>query len=388
MTTGETRLSKPQNVGMATSRRPVCTAREDLVTAVFAACTVGGLLADAWAHSNIVDTIESFFTPWHGLLYGGFFATAAWTFWLGLRRRGNAPRKWREDWPVGYALGAMGAIGFLVGGLLDMIWHSIFGTEVNLEIAFSPSHLLLSFSGLFLLTSPVRSWWATGEGGLRAVAGVLSLALGTVFGSVLLTAFSAFRSTAPTMEYDHVQGSASDLAASLGIASYLITTLVLALPLLLAHQRRPTPGTATAIVAISGLFACITQQLPANLTAAASGAIIGAALTDLAMRRLDATRGHDAALRLPIAGALFATLVWTGHLLGLHLTDGLRWPAELATGSVAFAAVIATALGVIAQRPDIPAGARKRSGDAGRRSMEHIATSQLGWESSGRGGKK
>jgi hypothetical protein len=372
MTTGQTRLSEPQNIVTATMGRPACTPREDMVTTVFAACTVGGLLADAWAHSNIVDTIESFFTPWHGLLYGGFFATAIWTFWLGLRRRGAAPRRWRESWPAGYALGAMGAIGFLAGGLLDMIWHSIFGIEVNLEIAFSPSHLLLSFSGLFLLTSPVRSWWATGEGGLRAAAGVLSLALGTVFGSILLTTFSAFRSAAPTLDYDHVRDSAGDLAARLGIASYLITTLVLVVPLLLAHQRRPTRGTASALVAISSLFACAVLELPINLTVAAGGAIIGAVLTDLALRRLDTVRGYDAALRLPIAGALFATLVWSGHLLGLHLADGLRWPAELVTGSVAFTAAIAIALGILAQRS----------------STVHIATSQRGWETSGRGGKK
>ena len=204
---------------------------------------------------------------------------------------------------------------------------------------------------MFLLTSPVRSWWATGEGGPRAVAGVLSLALGTVFGSILLSTFWAFRSTAPTMEYDKTLGSIGDLQASLGLASYLITTVMLAVPLLLAHQRRPTPGTATTIVAVSSLFACIMQELPVNLTVAALGAIIGAALTDLVLSRLDAVRGHDAALRLPIAGAVFATLVWTGHLLGLQLADGLRWPPELVAGSVAFAAVIAIALGSLAQGP-------------------------------------
>jgi hypothetical protein len=49
---------------------------------------VGGALADAWAHTNIIDEIESFFTPWHALLYGGFTGTAAWTFWLAYRRGG------------------------------------------------------------------------------------------------------------------------------------------------------------------------------------------------------------------------------------------------------------------------------------------------------------
>lgn len=351
MTAGETRVSEPPNTVAAPTGHIVCTAREDFVTAMLAACMVAGSLTDAWAHTNIIDTIESFFTPWHALLYGGFLAIAIWTFWLGLRRRDRSPGWWRQGWPVGYALGALGAIGFMVGGVLDMIWHTIFGIENSLEIAFSPSHLLLSFSGVFLLTSPVRSWWTTGEGGLRAAAGVLWLALGTAFGGILLLNFSAFRSTAPTMEYEPVHGSLSELEASLGMSSYLITTVVLAVPLLLAHRRWPTPGTATTIVAVTSLFACIMQELPVNLVAAAIGAIIGAALADLALSRLDAVRGRDAALRLPIAGAVFATLVWTGHLLGLHLTDGLRWPPELVAGSVAFAAVIAIALGSLAQCP-------------------------------------
>ena len=322
------------------------------MTALLATCMLGGLLTDAWAHTNIIDTIESFFTPWHGLLYGAFAAIATWTFWLALRRRRTIPRWWRDGWPVGYAVGAAGAVGFMLGGLLDMVWHTIFGIELTLDIAFSPSHLVLSFSAMLLLTSPVRSWWASGDGGLRAAAGVLSLAVGTVFGSVLLTTFSAFTSTAPTRSYDHVQGSPSHLDAALGMASYLITTLVLVTPLLMAHRRRPTPGTATAIVAVVSLFACIMYELPATLTAAAFGAIIGAALTDLALLRLDAVRGRDARLRLPIAGALFATLVWTGHLLGMHLAEGLRWPAELVTGSVAFGAVIGFVLGSLASAPD------------------------------------
>lgn len=332
------------------------TPREDLVTTALAACMTGGLLTDAWAHTNILTSIESFFTPWHGLLYTAFAALAAWTFWLALRRRASTPRWWRDGWPIGYAAGALGAVGFAVGGLLDMVWHTIFGIEVSLDIAFSPSHLLLSFSAMLLLTSPVRAWWSTGEGGPRAVAGVLSLALGTVFGSVLLTSFSAFASTAPTRVYDHIQGSTSHLDTALGMSSYLITTLVLAVPLLLVLRRRPTPGAATTLVAVVGLFACVTYDLPATQTAAALGAIAGAALADLAIARLDTVRGPDAVLRLPIAGAVFATLVWTGHLLGMHLATGLRWPAELVTGSIAYSAVICVLLGCLVQTWQHPAG--------------------------------
>src|SRR6266536_2878593 len=65
----------------------VTTPAEDAVTATLGALLVGGSLADAWAHTNILNELESFFTPWHALLYGGFTASAAWTYWLAYRRR-------------------------------------------------------------------------------------------------------------------------------------------------------------------------------------------------------------------------------------------------------------------------------------------------------------
>lgn len=327
------------------------TPGEDLITTFLAACMVAGVLTDAWAHTNRFETIESFFTPWHGLLYTGFAAIAAWTVWLAYRNRATTPRWWRHGWPVGYALGAVGAAGFLVGGFLDMVWHSVFGVELSLDIAFSPSHLLLSFSAALLLTSPVRSWWASGEDGRRAVAGVLSLAFGTVFSGVLLTTFSAFTSMAPTRSYDHIQGSPSHMSAQLGMVDYLVTTVLLVLPFLLAYRRRPVPGIATAIVAVVGMFASIMYDLPGTRTWAAVGAIVGAVLADLALVRLDAVRGRDAVLRLPIAGALFPALVWTGHLVGMHLAGGVRWPAALVAGSVAFSGVIGLILGSLASPP-------------------------------------
>jgi hypothetical protein len=309
---------------------------------------VGGLLADSWAHTNIQDTIESFFTPWHAMLYSGFTLTAAWTFWLAYRRRSVTPHWWRH-WPVGYLLGAVGTVGFAVGGFFDLVWHTIFGVEVSLDITFSPSHLVLAASATLMLTSPARAWWATGGNGLRAVTGMVSLALGMTFGSVLLTTFSAFKSVAPTSPYDHVVGSPSHVATALGMACYLITTVVLMVPFLMSYRRRPTPGTATALVAIVGLFVAAMQNLPAAQTTAVVGAIVGAALADLGLYRLDVVRGSDAPGRLAAAGALVAALVWSGHMVGLQLSVGVAWPPELWAGTVVISALVGAGLGALAE---------------------------------------
>lgn len=59
-----------------TAPAPRLSAREDLLTVAFAGWLVLGLFVDGWAHNT--DKPETFFTPWHGLFYSGFVATALW----------------------------------------------------------------------------------------------------------------------------------------------------------------------------------------------------------------------------------------------------------------------------------------------------------------------
>jgi hypothetical protein len=328
----------------------VTSPHEDAITAFLGALLVGGVLTDAWAHTNRLSTIENFFTPWHAMLYTGFAATATWTIWLAYRRRTSA-RWWRHDWPAGYAVGAIGAAMFAAGGLGDMVWHTVFGIEVGLKTALSPSHLLLDMGAVLLVTSPLRSWWAAGPGGPRAAAGLVGLGLGVTMATVLMLNVSPFVTTAPTQTYEPGMTNASHLAAVRGLASYLIYTIVVVAPFLLVHRRRPTFGAATAVVGFVAAFAVLTFDVPRVQFIAALAALVGAALADLAVLRIDAVRGPDAPLRLPLAGAVVAALVWSGHLLGLHLAEGVRWPPELWAGTVVLTALLGGLLGGLAARP-------------------------------------
>jgi hypothetical protein len=329
------------------------TPREDLVTAILGAGIIGGTITDGWAHTNLLKQVqqEGFFTPWHALLYSAFAATAGWTFFLAYRRRDRAPRWWVDGWPTGYRLGAVGVVVFLVAGICDMIWHTVFGIEATIDALLSPSHLLLCVGSVLVLTSATRSWWSAGGGGLRAAAGVLALALGTTSVSIFLLYASAFDSLAPTAAYDGRQDTVGQLQAAHGIASYVITMGLLTVPLLLAHRRRTTPGLATALVTLVSLFPILTHEFPATKTGAALAAIAGAALVDLILFRLDRTRGFDAPLRLPIAAAVFASVVTAAHLVGIALQAPIHWPVELWTGSVVVVAGVAAALGGLAARP-------------------------------------
>src|SRR5262245_41431215 len=110
----------PRLAPQASSRlRPLAAQRDDLIAVLCGVLLIGGVLADAWAHTNILKPDSTFFTPWHALLYSGFASTAAWTWWLALRRRHEVARWWRDGWPTGYALGAIGTVVFAVGGAVD-----------------------------------------------------------------------------------------------------------------------------------------------------------------------------------------------------------------------------------------------------------------------------
>jgi hypothetical protein len=327
------------------------TPTEDLVTAILAACVVVGATSDAWAHANLLGQLqrEGFFTPWHGLLYGGFAASAVWTLSLAFRRRHRVARWWLDGWPVGYRLGAVGVLVFFVAGLGDMVWHTIFGVEASLAASLSPTHLLLVCGAALMFTSPLRSWWAAGGGGgRRAVAGVLSIALTTTLASMLLQYASAFGLASAVETYDLVVATPGSFNASLGLDSYMITTVLLVIPLLLVHRRSPTPWIVTALVVPVSLFPVILHNLANPQLGGALAAIIGAAIVDWILVRLDDARGVEAALRLPLAGVVFAVVVWPAHLLGLQLSGGIQWPVELWTGVVVLTAAAAGALGTLA----------------------------------------
>jgi hypothetical protein len=361
------------NATSGTSTRHTTTPREDAIAVVLNACLVAGAMADGWAHVNIVDTLEGFFTPWHAVLYTGLTGSAAWIFWLAYQRRGVSPLWWRDGWPAGYRLGALGVLLCLAGGLADLVWHEALGVEVGLEATFSPSHMVLGAGSALIVTSPMRSWWASGGDSRRAVTGVASLALGPMAVAILLTHSSAFETAAPVTRYAESGGQATGLAAPerlyaiTGIGSYVVTTLLVLIPVLLAYRSRLVPGAATAVVSGVALFNIVVFALPTPQVVAALIAVLGAVAADAVLLRL----GRDDRWRPVTAGAVVPALVWSGHLLGLHLTAGLRWPPEMWTGVPVLTATLGALLGALIVRPvqisgNLPMG-RDGAGDPGLR---------------------
>ena len=130
---------------------------------------LGGIYLDGWAHNHgKVD--ESFFTPWHAVLYSGYLAAAAV---LLLRGRGVLP--------PGYWISLIGVVVFALGGLGDMMWHIVFGIEVDIAALLSPTHLILAVGAGLIVAGPLRAAWLEAEaqprGALRWVPTIASLTM-------------------------------------------------------------------------------------------------------------------------------------------------------------------------------------------------------------------
>ncbi len=57
----------------------------------------------------------------------------------------------------GYGLSLLGVSIFALGGVSDMIWHMLFGIEVNVDALLSPTHLLLAVGMALIVSGPLRA---------------------------------------------------------------------------------------------------------------------------------------------------------------------------------------------------------------------------------------
>ncbi len=141
--------------------------RIQITPRVFSWCFLGacfwlilGVSLDAWAHSHI--RLESFWTPWHAVLYSGLFATACVLPGAILINRLKG-LSWRASIPAGYEISVLGIIGSFIGGVGDLTWHLLFGIEQNLDAALSPTHIALMLFFGFVLVGPFHALYVNRE---------------------------------------------------------------------------------------------------------------------------------------------------------------------------------------------------------------------------------
>jgi hypothetical protein len=363
VTTGSATLGAARAVGDEHAAR--LDWRDDLVTVLLGLWLLAGLFVDGWAHFNLAQ-LETFFTPWHAIFYSGYGASAVWLCWL-IRRGRRAGRVGLAAIPRGYELGLVGVVLFGAGGVGDLLWHLAFGVERDRAALLSPTHLTL-FAGMTpIVTSPLRSAWASDDPAGDAPSLVaflpplLSLTAATafvVFINEYLWAFAEVLHT-PAARARVASGGrlATRLAQDFNLATILITNLLLLAPVLLLLRRwRPLFGSvALLFTGVAGLASAVLAFRAVEYVGVACLAGLAA---DGLIRALRPWPGRPWALRLFATAA--PLILWGLYFLATWLRAGEAWAPELWAGITVMAGLSGLGLSVLVAPPALPGHAAAR----------------------------
>jgi hypothetical protein len=330
-----TTLSDTATARRTAPARPRASRATDVVMLVLATWLVGGAFVDAWAHANLAE-LETFFTPWHAVLYSGYAACAAWISWQVVRAQDRGGRG-LAGVPVAYGLGLVGLAVFALGGAGDLLWHEVFGIETDIDALLSPTHLVLFGGTLLIVSIPLRSAWARPDGrdaGSLAAFLVpqLSLALVTAVVSFFFMYFSAFASDAPA------QG---DDGLIVGIAEALVTNLILVGALLFLLKRwQPPFGAVTILFGVVALLMTVIFAFTTVVTVIP--ALLGGLAADVLIRRLHPSVDRPAALQVVATAVPF--VLWVAYYATFAVQGRLSWVPEIYSGLVVFNSLAGFAL--------------------------------------------
>jgi hypothetical protein len=273
-----------------------------------------GLQADAFAHANIPE-LETFWTPWHALMYSGIFAcfvTIAWVAWPYLQ----APDRsvlgwWGTPVPLRFPLAGMALL--IASGAIDTLWHNVFGIEEELDIFFSPSHTGLILGMVLVGLGPVFLCWAEEDKGYLGRADVMLVTWSLVMAMMPLHIYS---NHASALGFPAI-GTGSEPMPIAGqdatwLHGYVLSTVLLLAPIAVWGKRWRLP------VGVPSLLVCI----PAGLIWLSLGGMavplfvlgfgLGAAVSELGCRlaanRMADRYGSETAWM--IGGAVAALLMW------------------------------------------------------------------------------
>ena len=314
--------------------------RFDWLMVALGAWLLGGLYLDGWAHIHVPE-LETFFTPWHAVLYSGFVAGAgalAAVFYRNTRRGAS----WSTALPVGYGLSFVGVFIFLVAGVADMLWHVVFGIEDGIEGLISPSHLALAVGGGLMVTGPLRAGLhgppPSAQSWIARMPMVASL---TLFLS-LITFFTEYASPYGTTWVTQPSAAGNKGAAflyqSVGLAGFLVQPAVLIGLVLFVLRCRPLPlGSLTVMLSVNvALMAIIHDKyLDTGPYPLIGAAVLAGLMGDAVLWWLRPSPVRIRAFRA-VAFAIPA-LQYLLYFVAIMLWARMTWSVHLWTGAIAIA---------------------------------------------------
>jgi hypothetical protein len=340
-----------------TTVRPF-SALERWIMLVASAWLVTGLQLDAYAHAT-TPQLETFWTPWHAVLYSGIAVSGLTLVWL-LRGRLPAVPTYQSVLALPNALRVplLGMAFLLVGGGVDTLWHNIFGIEKGLEIFVSPSHemiilgmALVAMGPVLMLATAPGDRLGFGGGALATVSALLSalpVHIYTLHASVL--AVDYFGGDGPVVRIFGMDGQI--------FHGYLASTALLLLPIVLVGRRWRLPvGVPTVLVAVPALamHAMFLSQAPVWWLPLAVAA--GAALAELVLRLAALVVRLPREAAWAVTGLVAPPLVWGTLLAVADAQTGVSWNVHVVSGLLTYTSITGVLTVLVARNVQPPATA-------------------------------
>lgn len=349
------------------------TARERWIMLVASAWLVTGLQLDAYAHATTPE-LETFWTPWHAVLYSGIAASGLTLVWL-LRSRLPAVPTYRTLLALPNALRVpmLGMAFLLVGGGIDTLWHNVFGIEKGLEIFVSPSHEMIIF-GMALVAVGPAMMTATGPGDrlsipdavlatVSALLSVLPLHIYTLHASVLGTIFFGSGQTP-----EDIYSTSAQM-----LHGYIASTALLLLPIVLIGRRWRLPiGVPTVLVAAPALamHAMFLSEDPWWMSLTIAVAAAGAEIVLRLVAPLVPLPREPAWAAL---GLVAPPLVWGTLFVVADAEVGVFWNVHVVSGLLTYTAFVGVATVLVARNVRPPAAAAPSSASSSAAASEDQA---------------
>ena len=320
--------------------------RFDWLMLIPCAWLLGGGYLDAWAHNHV--RLETFFTPWHAVLYSGLLAVLIFHFGALIRNHLKG-FSWHQAMPDGYGLSLLGIAGFFFGGIGDMIWHTLFGIELNIEGALSPTHLILALCIGLIVAGPFRAAWKRSN--RQAKPGLIPLLPMIISLALTLSAITLITQIAHPFVFLWPVGTQQDPFSyqALAVVSILFQAIILMGLVLLTIRRWSLPfGTFTLVLTLNITFLSFMQD---HYLLIPVGTLTGL-VADLLIRQLKPSSVRPDALRL--FAFIVPTFFYLLYFLTLIFTTGISWTIHLWLGSTVAAGIAGWLLSFLLVPPQIP----------------------------------
>jgi hypothetical protein len=293
---------------------------------VFGLWLVFGVFLDEWAHINVPE-LETFFTPWHGVLYSGFVATFLFILINSIKNKLRG-KSWKNSVPKGYGLSLVGGFIFLADGLGDMIWHIIFGIEESVEALLSPTHMGLAIGGVLMILGAFRNdWYSKNKQAMLTTLMSVALVLGvftfmTQFADPLNHIYSSKEQITENVEHGQTIGI---------IGIYLSVAILMSLLLLTVRRWKIPFGGITLILTVHAILVAFMREMNGFIPVAFVTGLIADSF--LKFKSIKGRNFHWFGFLVPF-------IFYLGYFFVVEMEWGISWTVHLWTGSVVVAGLI------------------------------------------------